>query len=90
MRRQRCFVALLAIALGIFAPAFAQDEQPLIRLGTEPAAQASPDSPETDTETALSADADAVPQIQLPRVPSTASEASDAPASPSIPERDRG
>ncbi|MFC0342418.1 cellulose biosynthesis cyclic di-GMP-binding regulatory protein BcsB [Paracoccus niistensis] len=90
MRRQRCFVALLAIALGIFAPAFAQDEQPLIRLGTEPAAQAPPDSPETDTETTLSADADAVPQIQLPRVPSTASETSDAPASPTIPERDRG
>ena len=52
MKRRPCFVALLTIALGNFAPAFAQNEQPLIRLGSETAAPASPDAPETDTETA--------------------------------------
>lgn len=90
MRCRCCFVGLLAIALSIYAPAFAQNEQPLIRLSTEPVAQVSPDAPEPDRESASSANNGAVPQIQLPRSPSTASETSDVPASPTIPERDRG
>lgn len=90
MRHRRCFPSLLAIALGISMPALAQEEQPLIRLGTDTAGQASTDAAGGEAESSLSPDSAAVPQIQLPFPTSTASETMDASVSPTIPERDRG
>jgi len=90
MRCRRCFPGLLAVALGLSMPALAQDEQPLIRLGSEPAAKASPDTLAAGAESAPGADAGAVPQIQLPHPPSTVAETSNASTPPIIPERDRG